>query len=71
MLLENQNKQGFIVPITGGIDSAVCGALALAIEKSTSLSIYFVKMGFKPNEEKLFEGGLNKSMDFIMIRLYL
>lgn len=52
-LLESQNKQGLIVPITGGIDSAVCGALALTI--NPTLSVYFVKMGFKPNEEKVFE----------------
>ncbi len=48
-----QNKDGFVIPMTGGVDSCVCAALCLDIRPSAP--IYFVDMGFKPENEKLFE----------------
>ena len=48
-----QNKEGIIVPMTGGIDSIVCGSLCLGIKPSCP--VYFVCMGFKKDNEKIFE----------------
>lgn len=53
-----QNKKGFVLPITGGIDSSVCGALCLNVRPACP--VFFVKMGFKPELENDFENWAKK-----------
>ena len=69
-ILKFQNKTKFVVPVTGGVDSAVCGALCLTM--NMSYPIIFIKMGYKPNEEDYFEdwvkvkyGLYNKNVTFV------
>ena len=54
-----QNKSGFIVPITGGIDSFVCAALCLYIRPPCPVHLVF--MGCKKDNEDIFVDWVNKN----------
>lgn len=47
------NKAGFVLPMTGGIDSWLCSALCLSVRPSCP--VYIIKMGFKKELEDSFE----------------
>jgi len=42
------NKKGFVLPVSGGVDSMVCAALCLSIDPSLPVTLIF--MGFKEKE---------------------
>ena len=56
-----QNKNGFVLPMTGGIDSCVCGSLCLNVRPSCP--VFFIKMGFKPEQEVSFENWAKKNFN--------
>lgn len=47
------NTRGFVLPITGGVDSFVCATLCLSIDPSLPVTLVF--MGFKEKEAAFYE----------------
>jgi len=55
---KKNNKKGFVIPITGGIDSIVCATLCLSIDPSLPVTLIF--MGFKDKENTFYKWAKDK-----------
>lgn len=56
------NKNGFVCVFTGGLDSLLSTALTLRATSHLHTTIIF--MGFKPDNEKLFENWITSNFDY-------